>query len=102
MTFLDIQDLYFLTRPGTANRLLKASKLASKLQLKHKLKRKFHFFSSLDIALWAMKSTGRKTFVLLKTSSQKDFFSRRKDREKKAVLAGVSFNSVSRIDSCAR
>ena len=26
----------------------------------------------------------------------------RKDREKKAVLAGVSFNSVSRIDSCAR
>ena len=102
MTLLDIQDLYFLTPPGTANRQLKASKLASKLQLKLKLRRKFHFCSSLDIALWAMKSTGTKTFVLLKTSSQKDSFPNRKEREKKAVMAGVSFNSVSRIDSCAR
>ena len=31
-----------------------------------------------------------------------DILINRKEREKKAVLAGVSFNSVSRIDSCAR
>lgn len=45
-----------------------------------------------------MKNTGT-------TTLHRNIFSfifYRKDREKKAVLAGVSFNSVSRIDSCAR
>ena len=84
--------------PSTASSLVFGS-------LRHKQRRKYHSSSSSDIVSWATRNTGRdlerlNLDSLYPPATSQLFY--RKEREKKATQAGVSFNSVSRIDSLAR